>query len=75
MAEAAAPIRQPREPDDLLRLPEVTRETGLARATIYRLMKDEKFPKARKLTDKLNCWRWDEIAEWKRTRPHAQRVS
>lgn len=65
----------PRDDDDLLRLPEVRRETRLSRTTIYRLMGRDEFPRSLKLTEKLVCWRWAEIRDWKRSRPLTRRVS
>ncbi|HVJ34908.1 MAG TPA: AlpA family phage regulatory protein [Terriglobia bacterium] len=52
----------------LLRLPEVRRETGLGRSTIYRLMKTRRFPSAVSLGGAVAWWE-SEIEDWKRSRP------
>ena len=48
----------------LLRLPEVSRLTGLSRSSVYRLIAQGQFPKPRKLTAHASAWREDEIQKW-----------
>ncbi len=48
----------------LLRLPEVMRRTGLARATIYKFIKEGFFPNFHKLGARTAVWREVEVQEW-----------
>lgn len=57
------------EPTRLLRAPEVSEITGMARSTIWRLERDGNFPARRKITPRLVGWLSDEIEEWLRSRP------
>lgn len=52
----------------ILRLPDVTRATGLARSTIWRLQGEGRFPKARRLSPRAVGWVAEEIEEWISTR-------
>ena len=63
-----SPPRIPQAQGRLLRLPEVCRETGLGRSTIYRLMKAGQFPSAISLGGCV-AWGESEIEDWKRSRP------
>lgn len=51
---------------NILRLSEVENYTSLSRATIYRLMKDGRFPKNHTMKDVKNrvIWLKNEIDEW-----------
>lgn len=60
--------------NDLLRLPEVIRETSLGRSTIYKMMAAKEFPLAFQISRGMIRWRWSEIREWKESRPRVQRV-
>jgi prophage regulatory protein len=60
--------------DRLMRLPEVQRETGLGRTTIYRLMNAGKFPRSVQLTPKCVSWWEREVREWKQKLPRTQRA-
>ncbi|KUR80803.1 AlpA family transcriptional regulator [Novosphingobium sp. FSW06-99] len=53
----------------LLRRPEVERETGLSRASIYRLMNEGVFPRPRRIGRRAVAWPAAEIDAWKATRP------
>ena len=53
-----------REENRLLRLPEVVQRTGLARATIYNLIKREEFPRPIELTGRLRRWQEGVIEQW-----------
>lgn len=48
----------------LIRLKEVMELTGLARATIYKYMKKEKFPKSVSLGDRAVGWVLEEVESW-----------
>ena len=48
----------------ILRLRQVIAKTGLARSTIYDLIKRESFPKPIKLAAKIVGWLENEIEEW-----------
>ena len=52
------------EPVTLLRLSEVCRRPGLARATVYRLMERGRFPRSCKLTDYSVAWSSLEVQAW-----------
>jgi predicted DNA-binding transcriptional regulator AlpA len=53
----------------LLRLPEVIEITGLERDTIYRYIREGRFPRQRRISERASGWRDDEIAAWVDTRP------
>jgi prophage regulatory protein len=60
----------------LLRLPQVMDLTGLGRDTIYRYIRQGRFPRQRRITDRCSAWREDEITAWIKSRPAVQhRVS
>jgi prophage regulatory protein len=48
----------------LLRLPAVEAETGLSRATIYRLASEGAFPAPVKLGARASAWRTADIDAW-----------
>jgi len=49
---------------NLLRLPEVTKRTGLSRSFVYAEIKDGRFPKPVKITKRTSAWIESEIDEW-----------
>lgn len=55
----------------LLRLPQVIEITGLGRDTIYRYIRDGRFPRQRRISERSSAWREDEIREWVESRPVA----
>jgi prophage regulatory protein len=55
-----------------LRVRQVMQLTGLSRMTIYRLERDGKFPKRRRLSQNSVAWLESDIAAWADTRPVAQ---
>ncbi|MCZ4321420.1 helix-turn-helix transcriptional regulator [Pseudomonas anguilliseptica] len=62
--------------DTLIRLPEVTKKTGLSKSTIRRLMKDKKFPEQKKLLDSEArnspvAWSLNEVQAWIEERKNA----
>ncbi len=55
-------------PRIVLRLPQVSRVTGLSRATIYRKMQNRSFPIAVHLSDRAIGWYADEIDDFNSNR-------
>ena len=61
-------------PDDpILRMPDVERQTGLSKSTIYALIKKGEFPSSIRLGSRSSGWLSSEITEWKRERIAASR--
>lgn len=54
-----------------LRLPAVTRLTGLGRSTIYRLVAEDKFPSPVKLSSRAIGWHRADLERWSAARPMA----
>lgn len=54
-----------------LRLPAVTRLTGLGRSTIYRLVAEDKFPSPVKLSSRAIGWHRADLERWSAARPTA----
>ncbi|MEQ1531357.1 MAG: AlpA family phage regulatory protein [Methylococcales bacterium] len=48
----------------LLRLPQVLEITSLKRSTFLKLVKDDKFPRPVKLTERSIAWNSDEVVDW-----------
>lgn len=48
----------------ILRLPEVEKVTGLPRPSIYRMMKDNEFPKAINISTRSIGWLGSEVDDW-----------
>jgi predicted DNA-binding transcriptional regulator AlpA len=53
----------------LLRLPQVVEITGLGRDTIYRYIREGRFPRQRRISERASGWREDEIGAWVDSRP------
>lgn len=53
------------------RIARVTEETGLSRATIYRLVGRDQFPQRNQLSARAVGWWSDEVERWKRDRSGA----
>jgi len=53
----------------LLRLPKVMELTGLGRDTIYRYIREGRFPPQRRISERASAWREDELREWIESRP------
>jgi prophage regulatory protein len=61
-----APIKAiDRTNDSLVRLPEVIRQTGLSRTTIYRKAKAGTFPAPEQMSDNAVGWWASDLAAWK----------
>ena len=54
---------------EILKLPQVERITSLSKPTIYRLIRQDRFPRQLQLSDQSVGWRKDEIEEWLSSRP------
>jgi prophage regulatory protein len=50
--------------EQILKLPDVIKVTGLARSTIYKLIGENRFPKQIKLTSFSSGWLKSEIEHW-----------
>jgi prophage regulatory protein len=50
--------------DRFMRMPEVSRVTGLSRSTIYNCIEDGSFPVPVRLTVRAIAWRASEIKGW-----------
>jgi prophage regulatory protein len=50
--------------DQILRLPEVIRRTGLSRASIYKGARLGNFPRPFKLTERASGWKLSEVDAW-----------
>lgn len=57
--------------DRFMRLPEVIQKVGLTRQAIWQLQREDKFPKAVKLTARAIAFRYSDIQRWMDTRPLA----
>jgi len=55
----------------MLRLPQVLDRTGLSRATVYKWIDRDEFPRPVKLGVRLIAWRESDIEEWLETRTSA----
>jgi len=55
-----------------LRIRQVMQLTGLSRMTIYRLERDGRFPKRRRLSKNAVAWLESDISAWADSRPVAQ---
>ena len=60
-AQPHDPGRQEAAPLTFVRMPSVLRMTGLGRSTIYRLMAEDKFPRAVRIGDRAVAWRQTDI--------------
>jgi len=58
-------ISKPHEnSQSLLRLPEVTRRTGLAKSTLYELIKQSGFPAPIRIGVRCSMWVEKEVDDW-----------
>ena len=54
----------------IMRFPEVVAQTGLSRATLYRLMNECKFPRQVQLTSRSLGWYVKDIEKWLQEREY-----
>ena len=52
------------QPDAILRVDAVAERIGLARPTIYRMVKDGEFPRPVKITTRAVGWRESDLSAW-----------
>jgi len=60
--------------DRLLRLPEVEAVTGCKKSTIYKLMKEGRFPPCRRITARMAAWPESSVLQWVQERIQGQEV-
>lgn len=54
--------------DPILRIPDVERQVGLKKSTIYALVKQGEFPTPIRLGNRASGWLLSEINQWKQQR-------
>ena len=54
----------PKNLDLFIRLPEVRQRVGLSKSQIYKLMAEDQFPRAVKVSDRISCWVVAEVDGW-----------
>ncbi|MCP4867685.1 MAG: AlpA family phage regulatory protein [Proteobacteria bacterium] len=64
VTDSPQPVRRPDGLDRVLRQPEVCSTTGLSRTTIWRLERDGKFPKRRRLGRQAVGWMEGDVRAW-----------
>ena len=60
----AAPVQQPQQPSRLIRRREVENRTGLARSSIYDLIRAGRFPAPVRLTESTVAWVEQEVDDF-----------
>lgn len=60
----AAPVQEPKQPSRLIRRREVERRTGLARSSIYDLIRAGRFPAPVRLTESTVAWVEQEVDDF-----------
>lgn len=60
--------------DRFLRLPDVEAVTGCKKSTIYKLMKEGKFPKCIRITARMSAWPETKVLQWVQERIHGGAV-
>lgn len=55
--------------DRFIRVKEVLEATGLKRSTLFKLVRDGRFPRQRQLTDRATGWLASEVQQWMAERP------
>lgn len=66
--EAPPPVVSPRTEPRILRLTEVLERVGLGRSSVWRMVKEERFPAPRRLSTKAIGWLDKEIDDWLKAR-------
>lgn len=68
-------ISRQQDSERILRFPDVKKMTGLSRTTIWRLEKQDAFPKTIKITGHVNGWLEREIKEWISSKMEARNLT
>ena len=61
--------------DNFIRIPKVSARTGIARSTIYALIKESKFPAPIRFSARISLWSDNSITEWIEEQKEAQKTS
>jgi prophage regulatory protein len=48
----------------IIRMPEIIKITGASKSTIYRWIKNKKFPDRCKLSERMSGWLYGDIIDW-----------
>lgn len=59
----------------ILRLKDVVKRVRLGKTSIYKLVKENKFPKPVQLSDRAVGWSSEDIQQWINTRPVCSQVN
>lgn len=57
----------------IIRRPDVERQTGLSRSTLYRMIEEGRFPRPIRLGARAVGWRIREVSEWIASRCEVER--
>jgi len=60
---------------NLLRIKEVIQKTGMAKSTIWLWVKENKFPKPIKLSERITVWEENEIDQWIEIKKSNQQIT
>jgi prophage regulatory protein len=58
-----------------LRIPDVVKHVGLCKASIYKLIADNNFPKPKQLSKRAVAWHSEDIEDWINSRPQAVKLN
>lgn len=56
----------------IIRLPDVMRKTGASKPTLYKWMREDRFPKPIKIGARAVGWFDSEVNDWIKSRPRAE---
>jgi len=59
--------------DSIVRYPQLREMVGLSPSSLWRLERDGKFPRRRKLSGRTVGWLLSEVQEWMQSRPQVER--
>jgi prophage regulatory protein len=58
------PAPAPQKAEKMLRLPDVELATGCKKSTIYKMMKENRFPKCVRVTARMAMWPESQVQHW-----------